>query len=68
MKNILSNMNDAYELVDKVADFDDVGMLSIICMLIDTYSAKYNKDPKKIADLIRDQVHEVNDTLGRYEI
>ena len=68
MKDILSNMNDAYELVNQVADFDDVGMLSIICMLIDTYSAKYNKDPKKIADLIRDQVHEVNDTLGRYEI
>lgn len=68
MKDILSNMNDAYELVNQVADFDSVGMLSIICMLIDTFSAKYDEDPKKIADLIRDKVHEVNDTLGRYEI
>ena len=68
MKDILSNMNDAYELINQVADFDSVSMLSIICMLIDTYSAKYDEDPKKVADLIRDKVREVNNMLGRYEI
>ena len=68
MKNIILNLDNAQEVVNLVEDFDSVSMLSIICVLIDAYSAKYDEDPKEVADIVRDMVYEVNDTFGRYEI
>ena len=68
MKNIITNINEAMALVESISQFDDVGMKSIICLLIDTASAKYNEPAGDIADTICMMVHEVNAQMGAYQI
>ncbi len=66
MKNLISNIDEAMALVNSISEFDDVGMKSIICMLIDTASCKYKEPAGDIADTICTMVHAVNEELGAY--
>lgn len=68
MKSIYTDFVEAQELVNRIAKFDDVGMQSIICMLIDTCSAKYGQDAGEIADNVCQLVHQVNRELGAYQL
>ena len=68
MKNIYTNIEEAMTLVNQVSQFDDIGIKSIICMLIDTTSAKSGEPAGDIADTICALVHEVNSQMGAYQI
>ena len=67
-KNIFTNLEEAHELVNRIAEFDDVSMQSIICMSIDMCAAKHNENAKEIAERIYNAVCSVNDDLGKFEI
>ena len=68
MKNIISNLAEAETLINQIAEYDYEGMVSIICMLIDTASAKYHIPVEEIVDLITTLVKEVNAELDAYSI
>ena len=68
MKNIISNFSEAQELVNKVAEFDDAGMQTIACLIIDTCSARFRMDACEIADNVCELVHQVNKELGAYQL
>lgn len=64
MKNILTNYDEAMELVNQIAEFDPLSIEVIICMTIDTESAKYKDLPGDVLDRICTAVHAVNEELG----
>jgi hypothetical protein len=54
-------INDLYKL-------DQVSFMSFLCVIIDTYAVKNNKDSKEIVTTMRDVVVDVNDTLGKMKV
>lgn len=66
--NIFTHPEEALQLLDSFAAFDFVSMSSIICMMIDTASAKYHEDPVAIANTIHDAVQSINTELGAYRL
>ena len=68
MKNIFTDFSEAQELVNQVAEFDDAGMQTIACLIIDTCSAKFRMDAGEIADTVCELVHQVNHDLGAYQL
>ncbi len=68
MKNIYENINEAMDIVNNLAQFDSVAVLSILCMAVDTVGAIQNEDPVEIAKNIYTAVTAVNQELGAYQI
>ena len=68
MKNILANYDDAINLVNQIAEFDPRSMQSIICMLIDTCTAKYGGKAPELAEDISIAVRLVNEQVGEYRL
>ena len=68
MKEIFANYNEAQNIINQISEFDDLGMQTIICMLIDTCAAKYDLNACEIADIVCTLVHAVNADLGAYRI
>ena len=68
MKTIFENFDEVQKLVDKIAEFDFFSALPIICMMIDTVSAKSGESAPEIAKTICELVGQVNNELGAYKI
>lgn len=63
-KNFIEALPDIEKILDIVADFDAVTMLSLISTLIDTTAAKVGVDPGELAHTILETVIAVNDEYG----
>ena len=68
MKNFFSNTFEAVDLINQISEFDYAGMRVIICMLIDTASAKHHMPIEEVLDNICSTVKAVNAELGAYNI
>lgn len=68
MKDIITNFEEAMELVNRISQFDPISMEAITCMIIDTESAKYEETYSDILDRICCAVHVVNEDLGLYQL
>lgn len=66
MKTIITNYDEAMDLVHQIAEFDPMSMEIIICMTIDTESAEYKESVVDILDRVCTAVHAVNEELGPY--
>ena len=68
MKNIFTNPVEALAILETFAEFDKLSMKSIICMMVDTVSAKYHEDSIDVAATVFDAVISVNNELGSYHM
>lgn len=66
MKNFITNIEEAKDLVDQISQFDVVSVESIICALIDMVSAKSEEPVIDIIGAISRAVIAVNEALGPY--
>lgn len=65
--NIITNTNEAMELINQFSQFDYVSMMSIICTLIDIVSAKSKESSMDIVLSIEESVLLMNETLGAFQ-
>ena len=68
MKNIFTNPDEALAIIESFAEFDEISMKSIACMMVDTISAKYHRDSIDTAAQIFDAVISTNNELGAYHL
>lgn len=68
MKNYINNLNEIETLINQIAEFDCESMCMMICMLIDTASAKHHIPSEEIANAVCLCVKEVNEEYGAYRI
>ena len=68
MKFIITDYEEAMELVNQISQFDPMSMEIITCMIIDTESAKYEEAYSDILDRICGAVHGINEDLGTYQL
>ena len=66
MKNFITNIDEAMDLVDQIDQFDVVSMMSIICALIGKVSAKSEEPVRNIIAAIVDAVLTADEVLGPY--
>lgn len=66
MKDTVTNFDEVFELVNQISQFEPISIEVIICMIIDTESAKYKKSVVEILGRICDAVQAVNEVLGPY--
>lgn len=66
MKFIITDYDEAMELINQISQFDPMSIEIITCMIIDTESAKYEEPYGEILDRICAAVHGVNEDLGPY--
>lgn len=59
-------MNEVFEMVNKISEYDEIAALSMICMMIDTVARDSDKTAPEIAELISEKVKEVYEELGAY--
>ena len=64
MKDIITNYEEAMELVKQISEFEPISMETIICMIIDTESSKYKEPAVDIVERMWDAVQAVNEILG----
>lgn len=67
MKDIVTNYEEAMELVKQISEFEPISMEIIICMLIDTEASNYKEFVLDIVKRIWDAVQAVNEILGPYQ-
>lgn len=68
MKNIFTHPDEALAILDIFAEFDEISMKSIICMMVDTVSATHHRDAIDTAAQIFDAVISTNNELGAYRL
>ena len=66
MKDSITNIKEAMELVKQTSEFEPISM-EAICMIIDTESLKYKEPAVDNVERIWDAVQAVNEILGPYQ-
>ena len=66
MKDIVTNYEEAMELVNQILQFGQMSIEIITCMIIDIEALKYKEPAVDIAERIWDAVQAVNEDLGPY--
>ena len=62
------NMVIAMDILDRFVQLNEISMMSTICTMIDTLSAKYGEAPASITEKITEAVTAINEIDGAYRL